>query len=446
MRMSGNQSRNIFYGNGAEVMKLEDFINRENIIELSFFNFRNAITAAYFADEELNIECVNENFAKFFPLLGDIGGLYFPKVLKSIGVEDAVIDNFVTELKQKGRVLIPEILITTDDGEAQVFSLLSAHTQDPNFSYLNGIQGQFVDRTAEYNLRKEREKLLEEKIRDREIIEEKSRQLESLANRLAKYLSPQVYNTLFTGDRDVTERFSRKNLTIFFSDIERFTDITDDLEPERLAFIINSYLSAMSSIALENGGTIDKFIGDAIVIFFGDPETRGDQEDAAACVRMALAMQEKMYDLNKMWRSKGLTKPMHVRMGINTGYCTVGNFGSEQKLDYTVLGSPVNMAARLQALAKPDRIVISEATYLLLQELVEAEKLEQVTLKGFKRPINTFELKSFIDSSAAEPKQNSFIHSGKYVDIRAKDKADIEQILAELSEVHATLQEKISTE
>lgn len=427
-------------------MKLEDFINRENIIELSFFNFRNAITAAYFADEDLNIECVNENFAKFFPLLGDIDGLYFPKVLKSIGVDDAVITNFITELKKKGRVLIPEILIAKDDGEVQVFSLLSAFTKDANFSYLNGVQGQFVDRTAEYNLRREREKLLEEKIRDREIIEEKSRQLERLANRLAKYLSPQVYDTLFKGDRDMTQRFSRKNLTIFFSDIERFTDITDDLEPERLAFIINSYLSAMSTVALDNGGTIDKFIGDAIVIFFGDPESRGDREDAAACVRMSLAMQEKMYDLNEMWRSQGLTKPMHVRMGINTGFCTVGNFGSEQKLDYTVLGSPVNMAARLQALAKPDRIVISESTYLLLQDLVEAEKLEQVTLKGFKRPINTFELKSIIDGTAGDAKQKNFIHSGKYVDIRAKETADIQQILTELSEVQATLQDKVSTE
>lgn len=427
-------------------MKLEDFINRKNIIELSFFNFRNAITAAYFADEELNIECVNENFAKFFPLLGDIDGLYFPKVLASIGVDDAIINNFVIELKKKGRVLIPEILITDGDGDARVFSLLSTYTQDANFSYLNGVQGQFVDRTTEYNLRKEREKLLEEKIRDREIIEEKSRQLESLANRLAKYLSPQVYNTLFTGDRDVTEKFSRKNLTIFFSDIERFTDITDDLEPERLAFIINSYLSAMSTIALEHGGTIDKFIGDAIVVFFGDPESRGDREDATACVSMALAMQEKMHDLNDLWRNQGLTKPMHVRMGVNTGYCTVGNFGSEQKLDYTVLGSPVNMAARLQALAKPDRVVISESTYLLLEDLVEAEKLEQVTLKGFMRPINTYELKTLIEGATTGIAQNNFVHSGKFIDIRAKETAEIEQILNELSEVQATLQQKIQTD
>ena len=132
------------------------------------------------------------------------------------------------------------------------------------------------------------------------------------------------------------------------------------MEPERLALVINSYLSEMSSIALECGGTIDKFIGDAILVFFGDPETDGDTEDALKCLEMALRMRLRIKELQKYWQKLGVSSGLEVRMGIATGYCTVGNFGSQMRLDYTVLGSPVNLAARLQSLAEPDSILIDE--------------------------------------------------------------------------------------
>lgn len=143
--------------------------------------------------------------------------------------------------------------------------------------------------------------MLEEKIRQREMIEEKSRQLESLANRLAKYLSPQIYDSIFSGKAELNQSFSRKNLTIFFSDIEGFTEISDGMEPERLAFVINTYLSEMSKIAIEYGGTIDKFIGDAILVFFGDPETEGGKNAAIKCAKMALRMRERVQELRSVW-------------------------------------------------------------------------------------------------------------------------------------------------
>ena len=198
------------------------------------------------------------------------------------------IEEFVTTINEKGSVLIPQVNIQIG-GVEKVFSLLSTRTSDDAFSYLNGVQGQFVDRTEEWALRREREELLEEKIKDRETIEAKSRQLEDLATRLAKYLSPQIYQSIFSEtEGDTAAAHARKNLTIFFSDIEQFTDLSDTLEPERLANVINSYLSEMASIAIDCGGTIDKFIGDAILVFFGDPETAGDEEDALKCVEMAL--------------------------------------------------------------------------------------------------------------------------------------------------------------
>ncbi|MGI9363603.1 MAG: hypothetical protein ACR2O8_00325, partial [Rhizobiaceae bacterium] len=215
-------------------MKLEDFFNQQVVLDLSFFNFRNAITAAYFANDRLEIQRVNENFTKFFPVLGNVKSAYFPDVLLQLGVPNEQVETFVSEIDENGSVLIPEVHIRID-GEDKVYSLLSAKTEDDSFGYLNGIQGQFVDRTNEWELKKEREQLLGQKLRQQEIIKEKSKRLESLASRLAQYLSPQVYQSIFAEDDSERRTYSRKNLTIFFSDIVQFTDLSDTMEPERLA-------------------------------------------------------------------------------------------------------------------------------------------------------------------------------------------------------------------
>ncbi|OUR79863.1 hypothetical protein A9Q83_02630 [Alphaproteobacteria bacterium 46_93_T64] len=130
--------------------------DNEEIADISFFNFRNAITAAYFADEDLKVKKVNENFFKFFPVLDNIAASYFPDVLKQLGVPEAQIVEFTDNINDKGFVLIPEIHINIK-GEERVFSLLSTRTQDEDFSYLKGVQGQFIDRTDEWRLRRERD-------------------------------------------------------------------------------------------------------------------------------------------------------------------------------------------------------------------------------------------------------------------------------------------------
>ena len=321
-------------------MNIQDFFNQEKVIDLSFFNFENAITAAYYANYKLEVQKVNKNFVNFFPVLGNITNVYFPDVLEQLGVPEEQISQFQSELDKNGKVLIPQILINID-GEERIFSLLSAKTKSENFDYLNGVQGQFVDRTAEWELRKEREKLYEQSKIDNQIIEEKSAQLENLATRLAKYLSPQIYKSIFEEKQEAKSIHSRKNLTIFFSDIIQFTDLTDTMEPEKLAKVINSYLSEMTTIAVKSGGTIDKFIGDAIMVFFGDPETEGEVQDALKCVEMAILMRQRVEELQKHWKKMGVKNGLGIRMGISTGFCTVGNFGSDLRLDYTVLGSPV---------------------------------------------------------------------------------------------------------
>lgn len=424
-------------------MNLEEFLNENNVIDLSFFNFRNAITAAYFADNELRILRVNDNFKKFFPVLGNVSNAYFPDVLKQLGVPEEQIEDFVSSIKEKGFVQIPAIHISVD-GEDRVYSLLSTRTKDESFSYLNNIQGQFVDRTDEWRLREEREHLLEQKVHDQKLIEEKSSRLENLANQLAKHLSPQIYQSIFTdGADEVRTAHARKNLTIFLSDMVKFSDLTDSLEPERLATVINSYLSEMASIALDCGGTLIEFIGDAVFVFFGDPESQGEVEDALKCVEMALRMRKRAAELQKYWQNHGVPHEMHIRMGIATGYCTVGNFGSEQRLKYTALGRPVNLAARLEGHAKPGEILIDENTQGLIHDHVSCEPLDQVTLKGFARPVQAFQIGEFLSEEHREKRQ-VLSRVGKHVEVNVIDSSDMQALIEELRQIQEEFEEKLS--
>ncbi|HEX6299584.1 MAG TPA: PAS domain S-box protein [Acidimicrobiia bacterium] len=223
-------------------------------------------------------------------------------------------------------------------------------------------------------------------------LNEKNEQLEALSAKLAKYLSRQVYDSIFEGRTEVKVESYRKELTVFFSDIEGFTDLTDRLEAEQISEILNSYLSEMARIADECGGTIDKFIGDGIMIFFGDPGTMGRKADALACVRMALRMRKRTQELCAEWEDRVGPEPMHARMGINTGYCTVGNFGSEDRLDYTIVGAAVNTASRLESTARPDQIQISHSTYTLIKDEIYCRPLGDQGLKGISHPLRSYEV------------------------------------------------------
>jgi class 3 adenylate cyclase/uncharacterized membrane protein affecting hemolysin expression len=231
---------------------------------------------------------------------------------------------------------------------------------------------------------------------------EKSRALEQLSNQLAKYLSPQVYDSIFKGKQEVKVASSRKKLTIFFSDIVGFTETADRLESEELTKLINHYLTEMSKIALEHGATIDKYVGDAILAFLGDPESRGVKEDALACVRMAIAMNKRLHALADLWRASGIEKPLMVRMGIHSGYCTVGNFGSEDRMDYTIIGGAVNTAARLEAAATPGEILVSYETFALVREDIHCVEKGGVTVKGIAYPVATYQVVDTYENLGAE--------------------------------------------
>ena len=256
----------------------------------------------------------------------------------------------------------------------------------------------------------------------------KSEEVAKISNQLAKYLSPQIHEQIFSGKQSAEVKSNRKKLTVFFSDIVNFTDISDELESEEMTNLLNFYLNEMSQIALKFGGTIDKFIGDALMIFFGDPESKGPQEDAKQCIQMALEMQDLMTQLSDYWsKNYSLKKELKIRIGINTGFCTVGNFGSLDRIDYTAIGSTVNLASRLESMSDPGSILVSEDTFALVNNFFSFEKPKEVKVKGFLRSIKCYKLQKK-DTS----KEDIFSVSGKGFQISINKKLIHKSIILDL--------------
>ncbi len=270
----------------------------------------------------------------------------------------------------------------------------------------------------------------------KKLLDQKNKMLESLSSKLSKYLAPQIYQSIFSGRQDVSLVTKRKKLTVFFSDIKDFTQITEDLQAEDLASLLNEYFTEMSKIALEHGATIDKFIGDAMLMFFGDPESKGVEEDAMASVRMAIAMQRRMRDLQVDWRDRGYEQPFRMRIGINTGFCNVGNFGSSDRMDYTIIGGEVNLAARLERQADPDGILLSYETYALVRDIVDAEDRPSIEAKGIRREIRPFALVNYLDQSG----EDRFIRCNRdgvsiRIDLKKLSDENRQEALKQLAEV-----------
>ncbi len=167
-------------------------------------------------------------------------------------------------------------------------------------------------------------------------------------------------------------------------------------------------------------GPIDKFIVDAILVFFGDPLSRGLEEDAHGCVSMAIEMREKLKELQKRWYSFGMQEPFKVRTGITTGFCTVGNFGSKNRMDYTIIGNQVNIASRLESNAQPGQILIFHETWSLVRGKIRCLKDGLIHVKGISHPVQTYQVTNFVekvDKKQSEPLAGQFIEPIKQIEI-----------------------------
>ena len=206
--------------------------------------------------------------------------------------------------------------------------------------------------------------------------------LEKLLRNLQRFVPSEVVRVLMAHGAEQVPTNSRETITVFFSDIVGFTSITERLDPERLAPLMTDYFTEMSDICSKWGGTLDQFIGDAIIIFFGAPHSKGIEEDAKSALSMAVEMQDRLKSLRAKWAQEGVTPDLNVRMGLSTGTCNVGNFGSHERLHYTAIGNAVNSAARIQSLAAPNHILLSEETYLLVRDHFKCDYDQTTLLHG----------------------------------------------------------------
>ena len=340
--------------------------------------------------------------------------------------------------------LIEQVAALYRQGEAASWERTVATGRTLEFNVAPTPEGGHVEIVIDITERKRAEEaLVEAKQRSEEankLVAEKNLMLESLSSQLSKYLSPQVYASIFSGEQSVEIASKRKKLTVFFSDIADFTGTTDSLESEELTNLLNHYLTEMSKIALDYGATIDKYVGDAIIAFFGDPETRGVKEDARTCVKMAIAMQRRMQELQSEWLDMGLEKLFELRMGINTGFCTVGNFGSGDRMDYTIIGNEVNLAARLVSHAEVGGILLAHETHSLVKDTVLAEEGDTLTVKGFAKPVRTYSVVGLYDDLAEQGRILRKEQDGLRIllDLEKQDKAKsiaaIEDFLSELKD------------
>lgn len=262
--------------------------------------------------------------------------------------------------------------------------------------------------------------------------------------KLSRYVSPTVWNALNKG-RESTLKTERKRVSVFFSDIAGFSALSEELEAETLTELLNTYLTEMVKIAAAHRGTIDKFMGDGLMVIFGDTNSDGMKSDCLRCVAMAIDMRKKMRELETKWFNQGIKKPLKIRMGINSGFCTVGTFGTSEYMDYTVLGTHVNLASRLESAADSGEILISHETWSLIKDVVMCRDRGEIKAKGFSHPIKVYQVIDFRkemgkNQSYFEDHTNGFsIH----LDLERIKNYDRERIISNLEKLVEKVRDKI---
>jgi adenylate cyclase len=217
---------------------------------------------------------------------------------------------------------------------------------------------------------------------------------------LKRFLPHQVAEGLLAGQLSASDAFERRKLTLLFADMVGFTDLSDSLDPEELADVLNEYLREMTAVVVAHGGTLDNYIGDGLMVIFGAPVRDEERDQAVAAVRAAFAMQARAQELTAAVRGRGIPADLRVRVGLNSGHCTVGVFGSDVLRAYKAVGFAVNVAARLQSEAEPGTVLAGFRTYALVKDLVRAEQREPLKVKGAARPVEAWEILSLTDDSS----------------------------------------------
>jgi len=212
------------------------------------------------------------------------------------------------------------------------------------------------------------------------------REKEALRHSMESYLPPVLVKRMMLRPESMFE-VQKREITILFSDIKSFTTYSAPMSPDQIQQFLGEYFNAMVDIVFKYEGTVDKYIGDGLMVFFGAPEPQ--QDHAVRCVKAAIEMQKKCRELKEKWTNEGLF-PLRIRIGINTGVVVVGNFGTPKKLSYTALGSDVNLANRLESNAPVEGIMISRRTYELVKDVIPTQPHEPIMVKGLDTPVEVY--------------------------------------------------------
>jgi adenylate cyclase len=217
---------------------------------------------------------------------------------------------------------------------------------------------------------------------------------------LKRFMPHQVADGLLGGQLSASEGFERRRLTLLFADMVGFTDLSDTLEPEELSEVLNEYLREMTAVVVSHGGTLDNYIGDGLMVLFGAPTWNEESVQAWAAIQAAFEMKARAEELTASIRGRGIPADVRVRVGVNTGHCTVGVFGSDLLRAYKAVGFAVNVAARLQTEAEPGTVLVGFRTYALVKDRVRAEQREPLSLKGAARPVEAWEILDLVSGSS----------------------------------------------
>lgn len=210
-------------------------------------------------------------------------------------------------------------------------------------------------------------------------------------NLFSRFISPEMVDQLI-GTQDINSLNKRSDVSIIFSDIRGFTTLSEKLTPEGVVALLNPYLEAMSKVIYKHGGTVDKYEGDAIIAFFGEPVPFKDH--AVRALRASMDMRKALKDLINQWEREGRPNQIEMGIGINSGEVFVGLLGSAERINYTIIGDNANLASRLQDLTKTYAwpILISESTYQQVKDEFDTELADAVTVKGKTKPVNVYKV------------------------------------------------------
>jgi adenylate cyclase len=342
--------------------------------------------------DRVSILLRNETTGELVPSMSKsrLGDTQFPHVPRSIAdkvVQERVAvvsDNTITDSRFKGQSIVMQSVRS-----AMCSPLMAAGDRVLGLLYVDSVTAanSFSDEDLQFLVAFSG--LVAIGIRNSSYAEQIKREALVRSN-FERYFAPNVAAEIAQQDAAVTIGGDRRPVTILFSDIRGFTSIAESMGPDAIAGLLTEYFSEMVEIIFEHGGTLDKFVGDAIMALWGAPIAHADDPDRA--LRAAVAMQEGIRKLNERWVSLGRPE-IGVGIGVNYGEAFAGNIGSHRRLEYTVIGDPVNVANRLCAEAGPGEILVSEAFCQVVKEPAEYEYLHEMALRGRTRTVQVYRVR-----------------------------------------------------